>query len=72
MKNKHQKSLEALEIRWRWRIKKCGLSLFEFCEKYGVSYNTFIRIAKSNPTIRALDEIENAVTRLESDFKNAC
>lgn len=65
MTRKNQRRLEELELQWRWRIKKCGYTIRQFCDETGISYNTFVRIAKSNPTIKALDDIEEAVCMIE-------
>jgi predicted transcriptional regulator len=48
---------------WRWRIRKLGMTIKEFCEVSGVNYNTFHNLHK--PSKELVDRIEREITKLE-------
>lgn len=62
----HRKNLERLVTEWRERIDVAGFTYWEFCRETGISYNTFIRLHESNPTIDYLDKVELAVQSVEA------
>lgn len=61
----HNTLLEEIVSSWRWRIRKLGMTIREFCELAGVNYNTFHNMR--NPSIRLVDKIEKELQRLESE-----
>ena len=61
------KLLKEILQSWRWRIKKQGLTIKQFCELAEINRDYFYNL--KNPTIKIVDDIEMKLRELEA--KNA-
>lgn len=54
--------------RWKQDISDCGLTIVQFCKDYGISRRNVYNTIK-NPTIKTLEEIENAIVEMKKQHK---
>lgn len=61
----HHKTLREIKKDWRKRLRECGLTVRQFCDTYGVSYNSWNQ--NNNPTLKWITDVDAAISQAEGD-----